>query len=186
MPAQCPLLNKYLRYGADNDPSEVVKLQAFLQRTEGLDVDITGTFDLKTLAGVNAFQTKYLSEVMGPWGATRPSGYVYITTRKKINQIACDTAFIINPAEQAIIDAYRAAQAAGGQNGAGGINATSSPENSTTSPDIGFNAATSTFASNVALNANPFDDAYGQENTASAANAPILARFWSFLKNLFR
>ncbi len=167
-PLTCPLLNSYLRYGDNNDPTEVLKLQAFLQRNQGLDVDVTGTFDLKTLAGVNAFQTKYLGEVMGPWDATRSSGYVYITTKKKVNEIACATAFIINPAEQAIIDAYKAAQ-----NGTGPLG----PQNtSTTSPDIGFNATSSNVASG---------DFFNNPNTAGVANASILARFWAFLKSLF-
>ena len=168
----CPLLNSYLRYGANNDPTEVVKLQAFLQRTQGYDVDVNGTFDLKTLAGVNAFQTKYLGDVMGPWGATRSSGYVYITTKKKVNQIACDTAFIINSSEQAIIDAYKASQAANGQNG------TTSPDNSTTSPDIGSLGTPSTVAANGTL----FDNS----NTAGVANASIVTRFWNFLRSLFQ
>ncbi len=169
----CPLLRDYLRYGANNDPTEVVKLQAFLQRTEGYDVDITGTFDQKTLAGVHAFQTKYLTQVMGPWGATRSSGYVYITTKKKINEIACATAFIISPSEQAIIDAYKAAQ-----NGTENFG----PGTSTTSPDVGFNA-TSSPNSNVA-SIDAFNTA-GTANTAGAANTSVFGNFWAFLKSLF-
>ncbi|MDB5238734.1 MAG: hypothetical protein JWO00_69 [Candidatus Parcubacteria bacterium] len=168
----CILLNDFLRYGRANNPTEVVKLQAFLKRTYGYDVDVNGTFDLKTLAGVHAFQTKFLGDVMGPWGANHSSGYVYITTKKKINQIACDTAFIINPSEQAIIDAYKAAVAGSGQNGLNGV----TPNNSTTSPDIGKNSTSSSVASNNFFN-NP--------NTASVGNASILARFWAFLKSLF-
>jgi hypothetical protein len=111
---------------------------------------------------------------MGPWGASQSSGYVYITTKKKVNQIACDAAFIINPAEQSIINAYKAAQVPvptpTGQNGptinpSSGVN----PNNSTTSPDIGLE-------NNNSSN-NP--------NTASVINASIFGRSWSFITGLF-
>ena len=60
----CPLLYSYLRYGYNNDPVEVLKLQAFLKNVEGANIDLSGTFDEKTLVAVNAFQTKYLNAVM--------------------------------------------------------------------------------------------------------------------------
>jgi len=167
----CPLLNDYLRYGYSNNPVEVVKLQAFLQRTEGYDVDVNGNFDLKTLAGVNAFQTKYLGQVMGPWGATQSSGYVYITTKKMINQIACDTAFVISPAEQTIIDAYKTAEAGNGQN-------VITPGTATSSPGIGFNAA-------GALNVASAASVLSGQNSAAVVNSSISGRLWAFIKGLF-
>lgn len=172
-PASCTLLNSYLRYGDNNDPTEVVKLQAFLQRYEGYNVPITGTFDQATLAGVDAFQTKYLSDVMGPWDATQSSGYVYITTKKKINEIACDVAFVINPAEQSIINAYKANQAAGLNNPNG-----TNPNNSTTSPDIGSLTSTSSIAE-VPTNGQ------GNPNVAAVGGTSVGSRIWNFIKGLF-
>ncbi len=173
----CPLLRDFLRYGIANDPSEVAKLQSFLRSTEGLDVDVNGTFDDKTLAGVNAFQTKYLSEVMGAWGASQPSGYVYITTKKKINQIACDLAFVINPDEQAIIDAYKSAVSSQGTNIPTGFQSTSPSDlpaglepsvPTSTVPLIGEGTTTSG-SSNVA--------AVGSQNTSG--------KVWGFIKGMF-
>ena len=88
----CPYLKSYLRIGRANDTFEVIKLQAFLKTFEGYDyVTISGVFDEATLQAVNAFQLKYQSEVLTPWGISAPTGYVYITTLGKINKILCGT-----------------------------------------------------------------------------------------------
>lgn len=82
-------LTGYIRYGAQNDASEVLKLQSFLNDFEGNSLAITGIYDAPTLAAVNAFQAKYAAEVLQPWGMRGPSGYVYYTTQKMINTIYC-------------------------------------------------------------------------------------------------
>jgi len=71
-----------------------------------LTVD-NGIFDQQTENAVRAFQSKYMSDVMGPWGATQSSGYVYITTLKKVNEIACNTSLTLSPSELAIVNAYK-------------------------------------------------------------------------------
>jgi len=146
----CPLLTSYLQLGANNDASQVAKLQAFLKESQDLDVTVNGTFDQQTENAVRAFQSKYLSEVMGPWGATQSSGNVYITTEKKINELACNTSLALNPSELAIIDTYKNQQnqngAVGGGINSGTANASTTPSSSTI-PVIGqsaigfFNAA---------------------------------------------
>ena len=69
---------------------QVIRLQAFLKVFEKLDyVQITGVFDEATLQGVMAFQQKYSSQVLTPWGISQPTGYVYKLTLAKINQILC-------------------------------------------------------------------------------------------------
>ncbi|MBX4181388.1 hypothetical protein KW807_00815, partial [Candidatus Parcubacteria bacterium] len=50
-----------------------------------------GVFDQATKQAVEAFQLKYSSEVLAPWGISAPTGYVYITTLGKINQLLCGT-----------------------------------------------------------------------------------------------
>ncbi|GEM_PF-6451792 len=183
-PTSCILLNSYLRYGYNNDPTEVVKLQAFLKRIEGYDVDVNGVFDNKTLAGVNAFQTKFLDNVMGPWGASQSSGYVYITTKKKVNQIACNVAFIINPAEQSIINSYKAAQAsipAPAPELVPATTETTNPTNSTTSPDIGVKGT----SSDTAL-VGGSSSVSNTVNTASVANTSAFNRFWGFVSGIFK
>jgi hypothetical protein len=85
-------IKDFLRIGQYNDPREVVKLQAFLRIYEGANVRITGNFDASTDAAVKDFQAKYYEEVLQPWGYDRDeaTGYVYITTRNKINEIICE------------------------------------------------------------------------------------------------
>ena len=169
--ASCPFLFTYMKLGANNDSSEVAKLQSFLRTTEGLSVDVTGTFDQRTFDAVSAFQTKYLGDTMGPWGANIPSGYVYITTLKKINQIACASSITLSDADLAIINAYKT-NITGGQNtttgaiGSNGTSGTTASTTATTSQEIG---------SNGTINS----------NTAAAANTSIFQRFWNFILNLF-
>jgi hypothetical protein len=50
---------------------------------------VTGTFDQPTFDAVEAFQTKYVKDVLNPWATTTPTGFVYIFTKQKINQIYC-------------------------------------------------------------------------------------------------
>ena len=155
----CPLINTFMQIGANNDNSDVIKLQAFLKTTEQLDVDLSGIFDTKTDAAVKAFQEKYLSDTMGPWKASAPSGKVYITTKKKINEIACNTPLTLTTDELATINSYI-------QN-----------QNSITTGPVGPSAPTTT--PTIGENSN------GSANTASVINAPIIQRVWNFIKGIF-
>src|ERR1035437_5097944 len=103
----CPLITTYMEFGGNNNPIDVAKLQAFLKNSQGLDVTVNGIFDQRMENAVRAFQSKYMSQIMGPWGATQSSGYVYITTLKKVNEIACNTPLTLSPAEIAIINAFK-------------------------------------------------------------------------------
>jgi len=168
----CPLVTGLMQEGGANEPGAVARLQLFLKQTEGLDVTVNGTFDAQTEAAVKAFQTKYLSEIMGPWGATQPSGIVYITTGKKINSISCNTPLVLSTADLAIINTYKAAEAAGtsdsnaiiGANQASGSVAAVGPSNpSSTSTDI----------------------LSGNSDVAAAGQTSAWGRFLNFLKKLF-
>ena len=103
----CPVAITYLKAGINNNRDEVIRLQTFLKSYESADVDVNGTFDAKTDAAVRAFQKKYMSDIMAPWGATRASGIVRFTTVKKINQIACSIPLSLNPSELVVIDQYK-------------------------------------------------------------------------------
>jgi hypothetical protein len=78
----------------DNDRFEVTKLQLFLNLFIGTTT-ITGIFDDATEARVIEFQELYRSEILDPWFErgivphNRPTGFVYKTTRWKINDIIC-------------------------------------------------------------------------------------------------
>ena len=99
--------NSYLKFGSNNPVSEVTKLQSFLKNVEGLNVDINGIFDTKTVEAVKAFQTKYANEVMTPWGMTVPTGNVYITTKQKIDEISCNMKLSLTSDKLAEINNYK-------------------------------------------------------------------------------
>lgn len=109
---QCnnPYLTDHLRIDFDNDQESVLKLQSFLKTYEGYDyVSLNGNFDEATLRAVKSFQTRYAEDILEPWGyqADEATGYVYITTKKKINEIYCDEQFLLSQSEQAEIREYR-------------------------------------------------------------------------------
>jgi hypothetical protein len=171
LPSSCPLITTFMKIGDNNDRNDVLRLQGFLLNTEHFDVDVNGIFDQKTDAAVKAFQAKYLNETMGPWHVTTPTGYVYIATKKKINEIACNSSLIFTSDEQAIIDAYLH-QGQGNQVGTNnGATGTSTPDNSaptgSTTPIIGQTGGTNT------------------DLTGAAVNSSVFSRFWNFLKNIF-
>ena len=85
-----PLINKYMRRGATNDAAQVRLLQAFLKDKERLYTGaINGVFDRATDTAVRAFQKKYAQDILAPWGHSTPTGYVYLTTSRKINALNC-------------------------------------------------------------------------------------------------
>lgn len=88
VPACGQHLTSYLRYGYDNDTFEVTKLQLFL-KSRGFDLDVTGEFDLKTDKAVHEFQLSYTEDILTPWEIDYSTGYVYKTTKWKINNIIC-------------------------------------------------------------------------------------------------
>ncbi|MCH8163048.1 MAG: peptidoglycan-binding protein [Proteobacteria bacterium] len=49
--------------------------------------DITGYFGPKTKRAVIDFQEKYFDDILAPWGFTRGTGFVYKTTREKLNEV---------------------------------------------------------------------------------------------------
>lgn len=156
--SKCEYIGSYLKLGGANSSEQVTKLQTFLKNTEGLNVDINGNFDQKTLDAVKAFQTKYLSEIMLPWGVTTPTGQVFFTTKKKINEIYCKSVFALSPEQIAQIEAYKK----------GLSTDTSSDITSTTT-------STSTEVGSID----------STDQTASAGNITILSRFMNFIKWLF-
>ena len=107
--AQCEArINTYLRSGDTNDADEVHTLQMFLRDIEGMDLEVTDVFDEATERAVNEFQIRYKEEILMPWGISEPTGYVYYTTQRKINEISCNGGSASLTGEQlAEIVAYR-------------------------------------------------------------------------------
>lgn len=92
------LLMTYLSEGTTNSADEVTKLQGFLNENLGITLPVTGIFGSQTNAAVRQFQTKYWEDILKPWFAVpgsgitskdTPSGYVYKTTKWKINDLYC-------------------------------------------------------------------------------------------------
>jgi hypothetical protein len=172
----CPLITTYMKFGANNDVSEVTKLQSFLKNTQELNVDVTGIFDTKTLGAVRAFQQKYLQKVMGPWGASQPSGFVYITTKNMINEIACNRAFTLSASDMAVINAYKA------RSNQTGATVQVGPSVEVIPSVEGTTSATTSPSENPEIGQN--ED--GNQNVAAVGGSNIFKRFWGFIVGLFK
>ena len=66
--------------------ADVNALQNALVRV-GETVQATGTFDDQTAAAVTAFQEKYASEILSPYGLSNGTGYAGKATRAKLNAL---------------------------------------------------------------------------------------------------
>lgn len=104
---QCSYLNDYLKLGKDNDLAEVLKLQGFLRVFENSNVPLTGIFDQATFDAVSVFQEKYKEDILEPWGYDAPTGYVYITTKNKINEIFCGNEIPLSDEQKIEIEKVR-------------------------------------------------------------------------------
>lgn len=104
-----PYLTSYLRAGTPNDPTEVIKLQRFLREKIDTSLAPTGHFNQATEQAVRAFQRRHRATVLIPWGIDSPTGYVYYTTQKQINEIYCahTTTFPLSTDQIAEIHRYR-------------------------------------------------------------------------------
>lgn len=103
-------LTDFLHIGRKNNPDQVKKLQQFLNDRMGAGLPVTGFFGPLTFAAVEKFQLKYIPDVLDPWALdSHPTGYVYLTTRKKINELYCNNtrAFPLTPEQEKIIERAR-------------------------------------------------------------------------------
>ncbi len=106
-------LTAFIKSGANNDEDQVRRLQYVLREFEGVStVQQNGVYDAATLAAVHAFQAKYAPEILTPWGIGKSTGFVYLTTRKKVNEIYCRSTnqFPLTSAEQQVIGKARGAE----------------------------------------------------------------------------
>ena len=83
------LITKHL-YRGSREAEEIKKLQMFLNAEVGAGLPVIGVFGPLTTAAVNTFQMKYKQEILTPLGLKGPTGGVYDSTIRKINEIACD------------------------------------------------------------------------------------------------
>ena len=104
----CMYLKDFLRRDWNNDPIEVLKMQSFLNVFENENLSLTSVFDEPTFQAVSRFQNKYFYDILEPWGHDAPTGFVYILTKKKVNEIYCNTVIALNQGEKDEIIAFRA------------------------------------------------------------------------------
>ncbi|MDD5145080.1 MAG: hypothetical protein PHW72_03080 [Candidatus Pacebacteria bacterium] len=86
-PAWCHDFNANLKIG--DNYSEVAKLKTALMR-EGIwpvQEPIDNLFSGKLASYVVSFQEKYKSEILDPYGLSRGTGFVGVSTRAKLNQL---------------------------------------------------------------------------------------------------
>ena len=82
--AWCYTFNTNLSIGMSE--TDVTDLQTALQK-DGESVTATGTFDDQTASAVTAFQEKYASIILTPYGLSNGTGYVGKTTRAELNSL---------------------------------------------------------------------------------------------------
>ena len=96
-------INSYIRFGKKNDAGDVIKLQKFLNERENSNLPVTGFYGEETLAAVHTLQKKYGLEILAPWvshglkDAKTSTGYVYKTTKRWINNVACPSLMLPMP-----------------------------------------------------------------------------------------
>ncbi len=86
----------------------MLKLQSFLNTFESEHLTLNSIFDQDTFDAVSRFQNKYFDDILKPWGHTAPTSFVYILTKKKINEIYCKTTINLTDAQKQEIAEFHA------------------------------------------------------------------------------
>jgi len=76
-----------IKFGAQNDPSQVKLLEQYLDTYEGASLPVTGIYSKQDEAAVIAWQEKYASDILTPWNITKGTGYIYTTSLKKFKEL---------------------------------------------------------------------------------------------------
>lgn len=76
-----------IRLGANNDPAQVKLLQRYLNEYEHSNLGVDGVYDKEDENAVIAWQEKYASQILTPWGLTHGTGYVFTTSLKKLKEL---------------------------------------------------------------------------------------------------
>ncbi len=80
---------KALREGGKNDSVLVTLLQRFLNEYAPATLPITGYFGPMTTSAVKKLQAANKDAILAPWGLTKATGLVYVTTVAYINNTKC-------------------------------------------------------------------------------------------------
>ena len=85
--ATTPYLVNYVSFNAINNPQDVMMLERYLNTYEKANLPVDGIYGAADVVAVKQWQEKYASEILAPWGLTQGTGYVYITSLRKIKQV---------------------------------------------------------------------------------------------------
>lgn len=80
-------LTKAVRYGDANNPDDVRLLENFLNAYEYKNLPVDGLYSATDRDAVIKWQEKYPVDILKPWGLKHGTGYVYLTSLKKIKEI---------------------------------------------------------------------------------------------------
>ncbi len=69
---------------------DAIDLENFLNKYENENLKLNGVFDKKDIEAVKRFQLKYKKDILEPWNEKKPTGYVFKTTKNKINSLYCE------------------------------------------------------------------------------------------------
>ena len=106
-----PYITTHIKPGANNDLHQVARLQTFLRYNGGFPtLPIHGEYDEETVRALREFQSRYTDEILAPWGHVEPTGHVYYTTQKHINEMHCEglEEFPLTDEQMNEITSYRA------------------------------------------------------------------------------
>lgn len=170
MSVTCPVVSTIIRPGALNNTAQVRNVQNFLATFEKMNVTVTGKYDEATVRAVERFQRKYANVILTPWGATKPSGYIHITTAKKMNEIACGDKLSLDSGELNTINTYKS--------------------NLTRGLDI-IDGETTDYSDSYPFeitNIGVYNFGFPTErdNDASTTTSKVPGKFFRFIRNLFR
>ncbi len=84
------ILSKAISLWGNNNEGEVRRLETFLNESEWESLDVDGRYGQDDFDAVKRFQVKHRAEILDPWDISNPTGYVFTTTIKKINEIHCN------------------------------------------------------------------------------------------------
>lgn len=94
-----PYLTKPIKFGAKNNIEDVKLLERFLNTYEDSFIRVNGIYEKSDYQAVISWQEKHKEDVLKPWGFNRGTGYVYVTSLRKIKEIheaKCKETFIKN------------------------------------------------------------------------------------------
>ena len=85
-----PIITSYIKLNSkQNDIENVKRMQIFFRDDLNYKNKVTGFYGSETFSLVKKFQLEYAEDVLKPWKLKKGTGWVYITTKKKINDIYC-------------------------------------------------------------------------------------------------